>query len=291
MQDLFEGYALGFAQLYASGGALRGDMAVPANLPVPAADAPVCMVFSPHPDDEAVSGALPYRLRLDGWRVINVAVSLGSNVARRAARWRELQHCCAFLGFDLVSATGEHEHGMERIAPQTQLTDAAHWGSCVEQVAALLRQHQPRVVVCPHDDDGHPVHIGSHLLVMDALRGMERGFSAHLAFSEYWNTQSRPGLMVELGTAEVGALMGALSQHVGEVSRNPYHLGLPAWFIDGVRRGTERVGAAGAAAPDFVFASLYGWQRWADGALQALPPVHWPLRQPLPGVQTSPDRR
>lgn len=284
MQDLFEGYALGFGQLRASGDALRDDMAVPATLPVPATDAPLCVVFSPHPDDEAVSGALPYRLRLDGWRVVNVAVSLGSNVARREARWVELQRCCAFLGFDLVSATGEHVRGMERIAPQTSMAEPAHWQACVAQVAALLRRYQPRVVVCPHDDDGHPVHIGSHLLVMDALRGMDRDFATWLAFSEYWNTQSRPGLMVELGTAEVGALMGALSQHVGEVSRNPYHLGLPAWFMDAVRRGTERVGVAGAAAPPFMFASLYGWKRWADGALQTVPPVHWPLKQTLPGV-------
>ncbi len=284
MHDLFEGYALGFAQLWASGAALRADMATPLPLPALAPDAPVCMVFSPHPDDEAVAGALPYRLRREGWRVANVAVTLGSNVPRRPARWQELQDCCAFLGFDLLSATGEHQHGMERIAPATATAEPAHWEACVAQVAELLRTHRPRVVVCPHDDDGHPAHIGTHLLVMEALRRMPPDFEARLAFSEYWNTQSRPGLMVELGAPEVGALMGALSQHVGEVARNPYHLGLPAWFMDSVRRGTERVGGAGAAAAPFVFASLYGWQQWADGTARPLAPASWALQQPLPGV-------
>ncbi len=102
----------------------------------------------------------------------------------------------------------------------------------------------------------------------------------HLACSEYWNTQLHPGLMVELGRRDVADLVAALSQHVGEVARNPYHLGLPAWFIDGVRRGAERVGGAGAAAPDFRFAALYGWQRWEQGALVAMPPCTVPLTTP-----------
>ena len=49
-----------------------------------------------------------------------------------------------------------------------------------------------------------------------------------------------------------------------------------------VRRGAERVGAAGAAAPDFRFAALYGWQRWEQGALVAMPPRAVPLTTPAP---------
>ena len=37
-----------------------------------------------------------------GWRVINVAVTQGSNRARRDARWTELQQCCEYIGFELV---------------------------------------------------------------------------------------------------------------------------------------------------------------------------------------------
>ncbi|HXJ73363.1 MAG TPA: PIG-L family deacetylase, partial [Candidatus Dormibacteraeota bacterium] len=46
------------------------------------------LIFSPHPDDEVIIGGLPLRLlRERGWAVFNVAVTLGSNPARQAARW------------------------------------------------------------------------------------------------------------------------------------------------------------------------------------------------------------
>jgi hypothetical protein len=56
---------------------------------------------------------------------------------------------------------------------------------------------------------------------------------------------------------------------VGEVRRNPYHLLLPAWMQDNVRRGGELVGGQGQAAPDFVFATLYQLRRWREGKLQS----------------------
>ena len=52
-----------------------------------ASDAPVALIFSPHPDDECINGGLALRLRREaGMRVVNVAVTLGSNEARRAGR-------------------------------------------------------------------------------------------------------------------------------------------------------------------------------------------------------------
>ncbi|MCB1999264.1 MAG: PIG-L family deacetylase [Burkholderiaceae bacterium] len=279
--DPFHAYVAGFEQLLAQGRLLGAGQARAAALPAVPDGAPVCLVFSPHPDDEAIAGGLPLRLRREGpWRVVNVAVTLGSNRARRRARWDELRQCCDLLGFDLVSASGESEHGLERIDPMSAQADAVHWARCVERVAALLRLHRPQLVVCPHAQDGHPAHVGTHALVMDALPVAGLQHRLHLACSEYWNTQLHPGLMVELGCREVADLVAALSQHVGEVARNPYHVGLPAWFIDGVRRGAERVGAAGAAAPDFRFAALYGWQRWEQGALVAMPPRAVPLTTP-----------
>ena len=55
--------------------------------------------------------------------------------------------------------------------------------------------------------------------------------------------------------------------HVGEVQRNPYHLSLPAWMMDNVRRGAELVGGQGEAAPDFRFAALYRLSKWSHGTL------------------------
>lgn len=279
----FTAFVEGFAQLLEQGRALQSAQAEPARLPALPADAPVCLVFSPHPDDEAIAGGLPLRLRREGpWRVVNVAVTLGSKRSRRAARWAELRSCCALLGFELVSASGEPHVGLERIDATSARADPAHWADGVACIAGLMAHYRPQVVVCPHALDGHPAHIGTHALVRDALALARPGHRLHLLLSEYWNTQLEPGLMVELGTREVADLVGALSQHVGEVARNPYHLGLPAWFIDSVRRGAERVGAPGSAAPPYRFATLYGWQCWEHGTLLAMPPRSLPLTVPAP---------
>ena len=271
-------FVAAFEQLLEQGRALPSVASSAPRLPPVGPDAPVCLIFSPHPDDEVITGGLPWRLRRqDGWRVINVAVTLGSNRERRAERWAELGNCCRRLGFELLSASGEHAAGLERIAPATAAREPAHWDQAVRQVAALLLQWRPQLVLCPHDNDGHAAHIGTHLLVMDALRQVGAAVQPHLLLTEYWNTQPSPGLMVQLSAQDVADLVSALSLHVGEVARNPYHLTLPAGCIDAVRRGAERVGAPGAQAPGFSFATLYGWQRWNGAGAVTQPPRVLPL--------------
>ena len=66
-----------------------------------------------------------------------------------------------------------------------------------------------------------------------------------------------PNLMVEISAEDLADMITAMTFHVGEVTRNPYHLLLPAWMMDNVRRGGEVVGGQGGAAPDFTFAVLY----------------------------------
>jgi hypothetical protein len=75
-------------------------------------------------------------------------------------------------------------------------------------------------------------------------------------------------LMVESTVADVADLLAALSFHVGEVQRNPYHLRLPAWLQDNVRRGAELVGGQGGPAPDFAFATLYRLRQWKNGRIE-----------------------
>jgi hypothetical protein len=52
------------------------------------------------------------------------------------------------------------------------------------------------------------------------------------------------------------------------VQRNPYHLTLPAWMMDNVRRGGEWVGGQGQAAPDFHFGTLYRLRAWTSGRFE-----------------------
>jgi hypothetical protein len=58
--------------------------------------------------------------------------------------------------------------------------------------------------------------------------------------------------MIEVWAADVADLVAALSLHAGEVARNAFHLRLPAWMMDNVRRGAELVGGQGGTAPRFA---------------------------------------
>ena len=85
--------------------------------------------------------------------------------------------------------------------------------------------------------------------------------------TEYWGQMTRPNLMVEIGENDLTDLVTGISFHAGEVKRNPFHLLLPAWMQDNVRRGSELVGGQGGAAPDFGFATLYRRCLWKNGAV------------------------
>lgn len=234
-----------------------------ARVPV-APDAPTALIFSPHPDDECIVGGFPLRLlREHRWRVVNVAVTQGSKKERQAARFEELTQACRFLQFDLVQTS---PGGLERLNPKTRAADAGHWGASVAIIAGILRRFRPQVIFCPHDRDWNSTHIGTHLVVFDALTSLPRDFNCHVVETEFWGQMDTPNLMVESSTTDVADLMAACSFHVGEVQRNPYHLSQTAWMQDNVRRGGELVGGQGGAAPEFVFATLYRLRRWSQGA-------------------------
>src|SRR5205823_6136685 len=106
--------------------------------------------------------------------------------------------------------------------------------------------------------------------VMDALRGLGNAFGCYTVETEFWGAMDAPNLMVQSSEEDVSDLLTALSFHVGQVQRNPYHLRMPAWLIDNVRRGAELVGGQGGAAPNFLLATLYRLRQWRQGALHSV---------------------
>lgn len=226
-------------------------------------DAPKALIFSPHPDDEVIIGGLPLRLmREAGMHVLNVAVTQGSNKARQAERWKELSACCDYVGFGLIAT---RVNGLEGINLKTREQKPDEWKRSVARVAEILREHNPKIIFFPHDRDWNVTHIGTHRLVVDALQSLA-DFSCTTIETEFWGAMDDPNLMVESTVRDVSDLIAALSFHAGEVRRNPYHLRMPAWLMDNVRRGGELVGGQGAAAPDFTFATLYRLRRWGNGS-------------------------
>ena len=120
-----------------------------ASLPRPAVppDAPKVLIFSPHPDDEVIIGALAVRLLREAkWNVVNVAVTQGSKKERQAERFQELKRCCDCIGFGLVQTAPA---GLEKVNPKARAQEPAHWTQSVQAIARILAEHTPRAILVP----------------------------------------------------------------------------------------------------------------------------------------------
>lgn len=239
-----------------------GNVPIPSHPPIPS-NAPVAMIFSPHPDDECIIGGIALRLlRENQFRVINVAVTQGSHPHRQIPRLNELIPACQFLNFDLIQTSPT---GLAKIKPDTPSTDPEYWQNATRITRNLLLQHQPHIILFPHELDQNSGHIGVNMLTHDALRACGPDFSTLLCETEFWSPMRDPNVLVEIGARDLGDMLTALSFHEGEVSRNPYHVRTPMWMIDNVRRGGEIVGRQGGTPPDFVYGTNYRIRKWERG--------------------------
>lgn len=265
----FQAFVARYADLLAKDPVAAHAEPIPARAKVTQApNSPKIVIFSPHPDDECIVGALPLRLQRElAAHVINVAVTLGSKEERRTARRHELRAACGLLGFDVFA---DAERALEKINVTTRSQQPQLWSGAVARIAEIITEQRPMIVMLPHESDWHSTHIGTHYLVTDALAQLPLEFRCWVVETEFWGAMKTPNLLVESSLEDVADLIAALSLHRGEVERNPYHLRLPAWMIDNVRRGAELVSGQGEAAPDFTFATLYKVSRWTDGRLVPL---------------------
>ncbi|MGC9034903.1 MAG: PIG-L deacetylase family protein, partial [Verrucomicrobiia bacterium] len=133
-------------------------------------NAPKALIFAPHPDDETITGALALRLlRQSKYRIIDVPVTLGSNKARQQERLNELRNCCRYLGFEIKEIT---TNGLEKVNCMTRSQSPALWNEMVDKVVRILTEEKPQLIFFPHDTDWNSTHIGTHFLVIDALKNM-----------------------------------------------------------------------------------------------------------------------
>ena len=236
----------------------------PAGVPLTPALAPAgrllrVVLCSPHPDDEALTGALPARLRRElGATVTNCAITLGSDVNRREGRRRELESACELLEFE--NMIPQEPGGFEAVTLKTRTERPDAWAAMVGALSKVFERLQPDAVFAPHAEDWHPSHVGTHFLAVEALAAYlarAQREAVPLVETSYWHEHARPNLMVGVSPETLATLVMATAEHVGEVSRNAYHLRLPSRMIENVRRGAETVGGVGGATPDFPFAELY----------------------------------
>lgn len=228
------------------------------------------MLCPGHPDDESLIAALALRLKRElGFEIIDLAITLGSRKEQRERRLRELRNACDYLGFKLILPNGND--GLENINPKAYRENSPEWKLSVQVVSQIIDQYQPRFIFVSHEHDLHPTHVGTHFLVLDALKRLDdigHSFQCFLVETEYWAAISAPNLQVELSEQDVADLVTAIAFHKGEVERNPYHISFPAWLIDNGRRGTEIVGGIGSELSEISFATLYHIMRWNGRELE-----------------------
>lgn len=210
------------------------------------------VICAPHPDDECLMGAVALMLRRkNGWQIINMPMTYGSDSTQVKRRRRELKRACAVAGFVLSPA---EQSGFTEVNLATRQRNKKKWRSMVLKLVERLKDIQPKALVCPHAEDGHPTHIGTHWLVMDALAHMPKSFKCDVYLTEYWQPMADPNLLLEVPPADAALLLEALSCHVGENKRNNFAARFPAWLMDNVRRGAERAYSRGCKAPQATFA-------------------------------------
>ncbi len=232
--------------------------------PRPARDnsRPCALLFMPHPDDETITAALPYRLmREENWQIINVALTLGSNRNKRTRRFAELTAGCNALDFDFVLPGID---GFNDVSATSREINPADWKAKVDELAEIIRDYNPQAIFMPHATDWNATHIGCHLLGRDAIHAANLSQDILIFDTEYWHPNPKPTMMIGLSEIDAATLLNALSCYVGENSRNPFSLTFPPYLIDTARRGSEVISGKGEAHSAFAFAMLYGQSLWRN---------------------------
>lgn len=176
------------------------------------------VLISPHPDDESIQASLPLRLLKENeCNIVNICMTLGSNVEQQERRELELNNAINILGFNNIIYSEINE----------------------KDIANSLRELEPDLIICPHLNDNHYIHKESSSIVHKVLKNIK--YYGTFIENEYWSEIDNPNLLIEFSSDTVSIAMDALSKHIEEVARNPYHLTMPHWMINNSRRGSEIV--------------------------------------------------
>ena len=190
-------YAESFKKITESGKSLPYGNIAPLQKVIHGNDAPIALIMSPHPDDECIMGGLPLRLmREAGFRIVNVAVTLGSNMDRRKERLCELQRACDWIGFELQQMG---EEGLEKVTVNSRQTSPENWTLMTRHLVEAIEKWNPTAIFFPNSHDWNKTHLGVHMLTLDALKETDN-FFPFLIETEYWGQMPKPNLLVESTT-------------------------------------------------------------------------------------------
>ncbi|HEX4465831.1 MAG TPA: PIG-L family deacetylase [Solirubrobacteraceae bacterium] len=231
---------------------------------------PVALHLAPHPDDELLGApATLMALRDEGWRVVNLACSLG-RPADRGRRRAELELACERAGFELevpgkLPSLGA---GDDHLAARAELAGL---------FSEALARHRPGLLLAPAAEDDHHAHKTVALAALDALEGRPQAFATErpveLLQWSLWGDVRAPNLLVTYGEERLAEILHALGAHTGEIARNDYLELVAVRARAASIQGLERVigfGAQGARRPygELLVSSVLR----GAGTLERLPP-------------------
>jgi LmbE family N-acetylglucosaminyl deacetylase len=170
------------------------------------------LVLSPHPDDELLGcPAHLFALRDAGWRIVNLALSLGE-ADQQARRQRELEQACRLAGFELIV-------GPPELRPPAPGAGQAALQQAAERVLELARSLAAALLVAPSPHDDHPAHERTGRLAVAAARA---GAAPRLWLWGLWADLACPNSLCVFDEGRLEEIDRALSAHTGELARNDY---------------------------------------------------------------------
>jgi LmbE family N-acetylglucosaminyl deacetylase len=201
---------------------------------------------SPHPDDEVLGcGATLVGLAAAGWRVVNLACSLG-RAPDRARRAAELDAALSVLGIE-----------GRRVEPPLAISRGDDLAAAEERLVTLIseavQETGARLVISPHPEDAHHGHavVGRAAARVAAARvgpGTVAPPPVALRWWAWglWRDLPRPNRYIPYGEEVMARLGEALACHRGEIERNGYADLLVARGRVNAVLGAERVGGFGS---------------------------------------------
>jgi LmbE family N-acetylglucosaminyl deacetylase len=224
---------------------------------------------APHPDDELLGApATLMALRDAGWRIVNLACSLGrpADAPRRRA---ELTEACRRAGFELVIPDP-----LPSLGENDELTLArARLATEIQRAAASLGAD---LILGPCPDDAHHGHQVAGRAIVDAVES--RGEPAQLMFWSLWRDPRAPNLLVPFSSSRLAEIRSALAAHAGELERNRFDRLLEGRAMAQAVLGPERIFGHGGRGIAESYAEVLTHMSWspADGWRRAAPRVFDP---------------
>lgn len=221
---------------------------------------------APHPDDELLGApATLLALRDLGWRVVNLACSLGrpGDTERRRA---ELTEACRRAGFELVIPADLPPIGRDDDLERARRALATEIWQTAGRLGAEL-------IVGPSPEDGHHGHEVVGRAIEDAVAGDESrgaanrrgGVERRVMFWGLWRDLARPNLLVPFDARRLEEIQRALAAHVGELERNRFDRLLEGRAGANAVLGPERVFGYGTRGIPEPFAELLRDVCWSPG--------------------------